>query len=1002
MNPAGVTASMVRFHVLGTLELRGAQDDELRSVLVQPKRLALFTYLALAKPRRLHRRDSLVALFWPESDAERARLALRQALHFLRRALGDGVIVGRGDEEVGIAAEALWCDAVAFESALDAGRRADALELYRGDLLSGFFASDVSPDVEQWLEDERARLRARAADAAWGLSNDAERDRNGIESSNWARIAVRLATDDEAGLRRLIELLDRWGDRAGALREHDEFARRLNQEFGVEPAAETRALIEAVRSREKVASAVPASGHDVSMSAARTPVQPAEPARVAPVSDSLGPGGLDRGAESVASMTARAAIATSSGHATRWRRGVIVLLGVGLLAAGIATLWARWPRTVPPRTIAVGFIRNEGGDSTAETARILTGLLATDLSRVRGLSVVSDTRLYEILGQLGVNELTQQSFAEAARRAGAVELIEGVLYRRPDGALRLDLRRANAIDGAVREAYTADGADAFEVADRVTARIAETFALTAPGTPLAAAASGSIVARRFYEEGLRAHYRGEWRGAYQLFSAALAEDSTFAMAAYYAAKSISWIRTDSEFVLLVKAEQLADQAPERDRLIIKHARHLQDYRVRAAVAESLTLRFPNEPDGHLAMATLRVAAGDFVGALPYARRVIAMDSLSLQRKTPVCRACDAFEVLLSAYAAIGIDSFPAVERAAREWIQRQPKSSSAWLMLAGALSWRGRNDDALQALNRATQLQPGLAHMYAHPSTMPAVMFASAVIKGENYLEAERPLRDRSRFDERDLEAIWWLLTTLRNQGRISEALSLAEKAEQFAASEGRSAALWEYVEAVLLFELGRFREAARRFQALMRVGPNDPFNPYAARRVSWYGVHAATAWAAAGDTLRLPELADSIERVARLSSSGLDWRLPHHVRGLLWQARGQPARAAEEFRAAIYSPTLGYTRTNLELARAFMSLGRPPEAIGILREALGGSSDGPGYFLTRTEVHDWLARGFEAAGQPDSAVVHYRKVTEAWQNGDAPYRARAEAARRKLQALER
>jgi len=29
--------------------------------------------------------------------------------------------------------------------------------------------------------------------------------------------------------------------------------------------------------------------------------------------------------------------------------------------------------------------------------------------------------------------------------------------------------------------------------------------------------------------------------------------------------------------------------------------------------------------------------------------------------------------------------------------------------------------------------------------------------------------------------------------------------------------------------------------------------------------------------------------------------------------------------------------------------------------------------------------------------LVHYRKVAETWKNGDAPYRARAEAARRKL-----
>lgn len=702
-----------------------------------------------------------------------------------------------------------------------------------------------------------------------------------------------------------------------------------------------------------------------------------------------------------------APLGEARGRASPYAKVFIAAAITGLLVAGSTAvvklgtaradaIAGRRSAVPPARTIAVGFIQNQGGDSTAETARILTGLLATDLARVRGLSVVSDTRLYEMLGQLGVNELTRQSFVAAARRAGAVELIEGVLYQRPSGALRLDLRRVNASDGAIRESYTTDGADAFELVDRLTASIAETFALTPPSTPLAATASGTIVARRFYEEGLRTFYRGEWRGAYQLFSAAMAEDSTFAMAAYYAARSIEAFRTDSAFLLAVRAERLSARAPERDRLIIKYARYA-DYSVRAAVAESLTLRFPNEPDGPLAMATSRIFRGDFLGALPYARRVIVMDSLSLQGKTALCRACEAFGAVLSAYAAMGIDSFPAVERVAHEWIQRQPKSSSAWLMLAKALAQRGRNDEALQALNKVSQLPPGRAHLYEHPSTMPAVLFESAVIQNENYREAERQLRDRSRFDERDQEAIWWLVTSLRHQGRIQESFSLTRKARQIRATDGRTLAPWDYVEGTLLFELGRFRESALRFEALMRPRPNDPSDPgYTAR----YGVQAATAWAAAGDTQRLPALVDSIERAARHSAFGLDRHLPDHVRGLLWQARGQPARAVEEFQTAIYSPTLGYTRTNLELARALLLIGRPHQAIRILREALAGSSDGPDYFLTRTEVHDDLARAFEAAGQADSARVHYGKVAEAWKNGDAPYRARAEAARSKLRSL--
>jgi hypothetical protein len=145
---------MIRFRTLGSLDLARSDGPELRAVLAQPKRLALLTYLAVARPRGYHRRDRLLAMFWPESDAERARAALSRAIYFLRRQLGDGIIVNRGDEEIAVNADRFWCDAAAFEDYLERGLSSEALECYRGDLLPGFFTSDAN-GFEEWLEIER-------------------------------------------------------------------------------------------------------------------------------------------------------------------------------------------------------------------------------------------------------------------------------------------------------------------------------------------------------------------------------------------------------------------------------------------------------------------------------------------------------------------------------------------------------------------------------------------------------------------------------------------------------------------------------------------------------------------------------------------------------------------------------------------------------------------------------------------------------------------------------
>src|SRR5215207_3913289 len=98
---------MQRLRTLGTLELRHANGDDVRTILAQPKRAALLVYLAIAQPRGFHRRDRLLALFWPEHDTERARASLNRAIYFLRRELGDGIVISRGDE-VGLDRTRFW------------------------------------------------------------------------------------------------------------------------------------------------------------------------------------------------------------------------------------------------------------------------------------------------------------------------------------------------------------------------------------------------------------------------------------------------------------------------------------------------------------------------------------------------------------------------------------------------------------------------------------------------------------------------------------------------------------------------------------------------------------------------------------------------------------------------------------------------------------------------------------------------------------------------------
>lgn len=103
-------------------------------------------------------------------------------------------------------------------------------------------------EFDQWLEQERMNARERAAGAAWALAKRLESDQQLSDAVGMARRSVRIAWTDERALRRALLMLDRLGDRAGALRLYEEFARRLRTELEAEPSPETVEVAARLRS----------------------------------------------------------------------------------------------------------------------------------------------------------------------------------------------------------------------------------------------------------------------------------------------------------------------------------------------------------------------------------------------------------------------------------------------------------------------------------------------------------------------------------------------------------------------------------------------------------------------------------------------------------------------------------------------------------------------------------------------------------------------------------
>ncbi len=227
------------------IRLLGAPSIEVGRRRIQTdtrKATALLAYLAVSEQPQ--RRATLAALLWPDTDEQKARGALRRTLSVLRTALGDRWLEAEG-ETIDLERRSVRADVQEFRAAIRDARLADAAALYRGEFLEGFSLRD-SPEFDDWQAAQADALRSEYAGALGQLTGDAERA--GDFSRALGHVKRRLALDPlhEPAHRDLMRLYARSGDRSAALRQYHEAMRLLDQELGVAPAAETRALHDAI------------------------------------------------------------------------------------------------------------------------------------------------------------------------------------------------------------------------------------------------------------------------------------------------------------------------------------------------------------------------------------------------------------------------------------------------------------------------------------------------------------------------------------------------------------------------------------------------------------------------------------------------------------------------------------------------------------------------------------------------------------------------------------
>ena len=227
--------------------------------------LALLAYLLLT--RKAHPREHLIDLFFDGPDDPRA--ALRWTLSKLRKAIGDEYILADRDEVAFAFDSDYWLDVADFE--------AGEIELYQGGLLEGLYVRDALR-FEEWLLFERQRLRGQYQAGLEKQLADGRRKGDAAAVVITTQQLLKLDNLREDWHCALMEAYARLGKRLTALEQYEQCRQALRTEWDMDPAPETVALAEAIRSGQ-IGPGVPLleseTGRPVAATAANEPA--AEP-----------------------------------------------------------------------------------------------------------------------------------------------------------------------------------------------------------------------------------------------------------------------------------------------------------------------------------------------------------------------------------------------------------------------------------------------------------------------------------------------------------------------------------------------------------------------------------------------------------------------------------------------------------------------------------------------------------------------------------------------------
>lgn len=321
------------------------------------------------------------------------------------------------------------------------------------------------------------------------------------------------------------------------------------------------------------------------------------------------------------------------------RRSVVFPIIVAILSVVAVVLYLMRGKDKPPESnmripVAIADFLNHTGEAELDA---LSGMMITSLEQSRKLAVMSRSRMFDVLQQMGQTEATivdENLGREICRHANIQALILPSI-RKFGKVYSIDLKVLDPQSGEYRFTLSArdEGQEAIPtIIDRLSAEARQQLQesesdILASSQQVAEVTTPNLEAYQYYFQGEALIDKLKLPEAIDAFDKAIALDSTFGLAYYRKAYAMGWFQEKLWDAPLQMALKYVDQMPERERLRLQAER----IRLESGMAASLIALqemekvYPNDKEMLLNIGDLAFHGRQLDLAFKYFEKVLKLD-----------------------------------------------------------------------------------------------------------------------------------------------------------------------------------------------------------------------------------------------------------------------------------------------------------------------------------------------------------------------------------------